>query len=71
MDNRFTEPKIGLVLTRGALCIYVLGDCYDWTERAVAANLLWIWRPLKADLRLRSLLIRSEAHSQLPLSMSA
>ena len=40
------ERKVGLVLTRGAICVCLLGNRCDWAERALDASVLWIFRSL-------------------------
>ena len=40
------ERKVGLVLTRGAICVRLLGNRGDWAERALDASFLWIFRSL-------------------------
>ena len=40
------ECKVGLVLTRGAICVRLLGNRGDWAERALDASFLWIFRSL-------------------------
>ena len=37
------ERKVGLVLTRGAICVRLLGNRGDWAERALDASFLWIF----------------------------
>ena len=49
------DRKVGLVLTGGAICIRLLGDRRDWAERALDANLLWFYRPLRTPLPLLAL----------------
>ena len=46
------NQKLAWFLLGALLGVHVLGDCCDWAERAVAANLLWICWSLTTPLLL-------------------